>query len=44
MSKAFVRESDADEDLPDEKETRPAGVKNYITPEGSSDSRTSSGT
>ncbi|UEM20759.1 transcription elongation factor GreB [Skermanella mucosa] len=34
MSKAFVRESDADEDLPDEKETRPAGVKNYITPEG----------
>jgi transcription elongation factor GreB len=34
MSKAFVRESDTEEDLPDEPEVRPAGKKNYMTPKG----------
>jgi transcription elongation factor GreB len=34
MSKAFVRESDIEEDPPEEKEIRPAGVVNHITPEG----------
>jgi transcription elongation factor GreB len=34
MSKAFVRESDTEEDLPDEPEARPAGKKNYMTPKG----------
>lgn len=34
MSKAFVRESDTEEDLPDEPEVQPAGKKNYMTPKG----------
>ncbi|HEX3864585.1 MAG TPA: transcription elongation factor GreB [Stellaceae bacterium] len=35
MSKAFVRESDDDAaDLPDDAPAIPAGLKNYITPEG----------
>ena len=34
MSKAFVRESDTEEDLPDEPEVQPAGRKNYMTPKG----------
>jgi transcription elongation factor GreB len=36
MSKAFTRESDADddEDLPDATDALPAGVKNYMTPQG----------
>jgi transcription elongation factor GreB len=35
MSKAFVKESDEDEpDLVDEAPAIPAGVKNYMTPEG----------
>jgi len=34
MSKAFVKESDDDPELPDEEPVIPAGVKNYITPEG----------
>jgi transcription elongation factor GreB len=35
MSKAFVRESEDDAaDLPDEAPALPAGVKNYMTPEG----------
>ncbi|MGH7112884.1 MAG: transcription elongation factor GreB, partial [Stellaceae bacterium] len=37
MSKAFVKEADAEEDeadLPDEPAAIPAGVKNYMTPEG----------
>ena len=36
MSKAFTRESDSEvePDEPDEAETLPAGLKNYITPEG----------
>jgi transcription elongation factor GreB len=34
MSKAFVRESDTEDDLPDEPEVRPAGKKNYMTPKG----------
>jgi transcription elongation factor GreB len=36
MSKAFVRDSDADseEDLPEAKEARPGGSPNYITPQG----------
>ena len=35
MSKAFVKESDQDEpDLVDEAPAIPAGVKNYMTPEG----------
>ena len=35
MSKAFTKETDAeDEDLPEEAEALPRGVKNYITPAG----------
>src|SRR5258707_4066245 len=35
MSKAFTKETDADDDdLPDEAEGLPGGVKNYVTPEG----------
>jgi transcription elongation factor GreB len=35
MSKAFTRESDdVDDDLPDDEPAMPAGVKNYITPQG----------
>ncbi|HEY3910787.1 MAG TPA: transcription elongation factor GreB [Stellaceae bacterium] len=37
MSKAFVKEADAEEDqadLPDEPAAIPAGVKNYMTPDG----------
>jgi transcription elongation factor GreB len=33
MSKAFVKETDQDDDLPEEA-ALPAGVKNYITPKG----------
>ena len=29
-----VRESDTEEDLPDESEVQPAGRKNYMTPKG----------
>src|SRR4030081_3857073 len=34
MSKAFVKETDDEADLPDELLAVPAGVKNYMTPEG----------
>jgi transcription elongation factor GreB len=34
MSKAFVKESDADNDLPDDAPSIPTGVANYITPAG----------
>jgi transcription elongation factor GreB len=34
MSKAFVKESDDEADLPDEPPAIPAGVKNYMTPQG----------
>jgi transcription elongation factor GreB len=35
MSKAFTKETDADDDdLPEESEGLPGGVKNYVTPEG----------
>lgn len=34
MSKAFTKETDADDDLDDEIDALPAGTKNYITPEG----------
>jgi transcription elongation factor GreB len=36
MSKAFVKESDADDaaDLPDDEPALPQGVKNYMTPDG----------
>jgi transcription elongation factor GreB len=34
MSKAFVKENDSDDDLPEEADALPAGVKNYITPRG----------
>ena len=35
MSKAFVKETDTDDtDLPDDAPTLPAGVKNYMTPDG----------
>ena len=34
MSKAFVKESDGDAELPDEAPAIPAGVKNYMTPVG----------
>ena len=34
MSKAFTKESEADDDLPDEPDPLPAGFKNYITPPG----------
>lgn len=34
MSKAFTKETDADDDLDDAPPPLPAGVKNYITPQG----------
>jgi len=34
MSKAFTKESDDELELPDEEPVIPAGVKNYMTPEG----------
>jgi transcription elongation factor GreB len=34
MSKAFVKEADLETDLPDEPPAVPAGVKNYMTPQG----------
>ncbi len=34
MSKAFVKETDVEEDLPEVAEALPAGLKNYITPAG----------
>src|SRR3954465_6022491 len=34
MSKAFVKETDGEADLPDEPPAIPAGVKNYMTPQG----------
>ena len=34
MSKAFTKESDTPEELPDEPDLLPAGVKNYVTPRG----------
>ncbi len=34
MSKAFVKETDDEPELPDEAPAIPAGVKNYMTPEG----------
>jgi transcription elongation factor GreB len=34
MSKAFVKETEDDDDLPEEADPLPAGVKNYITPRG----------
>src|SRR6202047_2954813 len=34
MSKAFVRESDEEEDRPEEPQALPVGFKNYMTPHG----------
>ncbi|NQU57124.1 MAG: transcription elongation factor GreB [Rhodospirillales bacterium] len=34
MNKAFTKETDTEEELPDAIDALPAGVKNYITPEG----------
>jgi transcription elongation factor GreB len=34
MSKAFVKEADDEPELPDEAPVIPAGVKNYMTPDG----------
>jgi transcription elongation factor GreB len=34
MSKAFTKETDVDDDAPEEAEALPAGVKNYMTPLG----------
>lgn len=34
MNKAFTKETDAEEELPEAINSLPAGVKNYITPEG----------
>lgn len=34
MSKAFTKESEADDDAPEEADALPAGVKNYVTPRG----------
>src|SRR5260370_5182290 len=34
MSKAFVRESDEEEDRSEEPQALPVGFKNYMTPEG----------
>ncbi len=34
MSKAFVRESDDEEDRPEEAHALPVGIKNYMTPQG----------
>ena len=34
MSKAFVKETDEEADLPNEPPAIPPGIKNYMTPEG----------
>src|SRR3982750_3050188 len=34
MSKAFVKETDDEPDLPEEAPQLPSGVKNYMTPDG----------
>ena len=34
MSKAFTKETEAEDDLPEEPDLLPAGVKNYVTPRG----------
>ncbi len=34
MSKAFTKETDSEDDAPEEADTLPSGVKNYITPPG----------
>ncbi len=34
MSKAFVKESEDEPDLPDEAPSIPAGIRNYMTPDG----------
>jgi transcription elongation factor GreB len=34
MSKAFTKETDVEEELPEEPQPLPSGVKNYITPQG----------
>lgn len=34
MSKAFTKETDGDDDEPDEQDVLPANVKNYMTPRG----------
>jgi hypothetical protein len=34
MSKAFVRESDEEEDRPEEPHVLPVDFKNYMTPQG----------
>jgi transcription elongation factor GreB len=34
MSKAFTKETETEDDLPDEPQVLPAGVKNYVTPRG----------
>ena len=34
MSKAFVKEPDSEADLPYEPPAIPAGIKNYMTPQG----------
>ncbi len=34
MSKAFTKETETDDDLPEEADTLPIGVKNYVTPRG----------
>jgi transcription elongation factor GreB len=34
MSKAFVRDSDEEEDRPEEPHALPVGFKNYMTPQG----------
>jgi len=34
MSKAFTKETEAEDDLADEPDLLPAGVKNYVTPRG----------
>ncbi len=34
MSKAFTKETETEEELPDALDSLPVGVKNYITPEG----------
>jgi len=34
MSKAFTKETEGEEELPDEPPPLPAGIKNYITPQG----------
>ncbi len=34
MSKAFTKETETEDELPDEPDLLPAGVKNYVTPRG----------